>query len=50
MDEKLCDERHAKIDGALERIETKLDWTIWKMVGLMIAVIALIFAGIKFVV
>lgn len=47
MEDKICDERHLRIDSALDRIERKVDVLIWKFLAFAISLMGLMLGGIK---
>lgn len=49
VEDKLCDERHLEINRLLIRIECKVDTLIWKVLGVTVALIGLLFTAIKLV-
>ena len=56
MDEKLCDDRHARIDESLKQINSKLDIVIrhdennkdaWKFISIFLVFVGLVIGAVK---
>jgi hypothetical protein len=49
MDQKFCDERHDGINRVMSRIESKVDTLVWKVLGVTVAIVGLLFTAMKLV-